>query len=86
MNKDELIRELSRLTGLQKADVGHLLASLRVVATEALRNGAPFTIPGVVTMAPVTRAARNGRNPATGEPIQIPERKAVKATSKVSLG
>jgi DNA-binding protein HU-beta len=39
---------------------------------------AGFTIPGIGKLAVVQRSARSGRNPATGETIQIPAKKSVK--------
>jgi len=52
---------------------------------EELMAGRAVTIPGVVKLKPVDRAARKGRNPATGESIDIPARRDVKATVSPTL-
>lgn len=46
--------------------------------TAAVAAGAEVRLPGFGSFAPVTRAARNGRNPHTGEPLAVAEKRAVK--------
>lgn len=48
--------------------------------TRELRAGNAVTIPGVIKLKPVDKPARKGRNPATGEAIDIPARRDVKAS------
>ena len=50
-----------------------------------LSTGNEVNLPGVGKFSVVDRAARVGRNPATGEELQIPAKKAVKFKSSVTL-
>lgn len=62
--------------GVSKKQVGQLLEALSALAYKNARNS--FTIPGIGKLVLVNRKARQGRNPATGEVIQIPAKKVVK--------
>ena len=48
------------------------------VLAKAVKNGKGARLPGVGSFSVVQRAARTGRNPQSGKPINIPARKAVK--------
>ncbi len=76
MTKSELINALAERTGTQKTDAANLLETLVSIACAEAKNG--FIIPGLGKLVLVDRASRTGRNPLTGETIQIPARKAVK--------
>lgn len=76
MTKSQIEEELSRQTGVPKKSVKELLAKLSELAYREAKN--QFTIPGMGKLVLVNRPARTGRNPRTGEEIQIPARKAVK--------
>ena len=84
MNKKELIKAISeKLETTQKA-AGEMLDAVTAVITDALVNGTEVKISGFGTFSVTERAAREGRNPATGETIQIaasksPKFKAAKA-------
>jgi DNA-binding protein HU-beta len=56
--------------------VGTVLEELAALAYKEARNG--FTFPGVGKLVIVDRKARLGRNPATGETIQIPAKRVLK--------
>lgn len=76
MNQQELIRAVADVAGHPKKDVEHILKSLgEVVAIEVARE--EVTLPGIGKLKPKTRAARTGRNPATGEELDIPEKVTV---------
>ena len=77
ISKSETLNRLSEKTGLTKKQVGQFLDELAALAYKEARSG--FTIPGVGKLVIVDRKARMGRNPATGEPIQI------KASKKVAF-
>jgi len=55
------------------------------VVADAVSHGDKVTIPGWISFEQVERAAREGRNPATGETLQIPARKAVKVSAGSKL-
>ncbi len=76
LSKAELASELADKSGLTKKAGADLLDHLARLAYKHARN--TFTLPGIGKLLLVDRKARIGRNPATGAPIQIPARKAVK--------
>jgi DNA-binding protein HU-beta len=85
MNKTELIDAIAKDTKLTKADAGKALNALTTVVTKALKKGDSVTLIGFGTFKVSKRAARNGRNPATGKPIKIPARKAPVFTAGKAL-
>jgi DNA-binding protein HU-beta len=71
MNKSELIDAVANSSGLSKADAGRAVDGLVSSITGALQNGDSVSLVGFGTFAVRARAARQGRNPRTGETIQI---------------
>ncbi|MCL2362264.1 MAG: HU family DNA-binding protein [Defluviitaleaceae bacterium] len=76
MNKTELITAMSEKSGLTKKDVDKALSAFEVAVTEALVAGEKVQMVGFVTIEVVERAARDGRNPQTGDPMRIEASKA----------
>lgn len=76
MTKSQTLGYLAEKADLSKAQVGQLLEELATLAYVEAKNG--FTIPGIGKLVLVNRKARIGRNPATGEQIQIPAKTVVK--------
>jgi len=76
ISKSETLNRLSEKTQLTKKQVGLVLEELAALAYKEARNG--FTFPGVGKLVIVDRKARIGRNPATGETIQIPAKRVLK--------
>ncbi len=77
MNQQELIRAVSEASGMPKKDVEHVLKTTGDVVAEQLSVDDEITLPGIGKLKPKTRAARTGRNPATGEELDIPEKTTV---------
>jgi DNA-binding protein HU-beta len=78
MNKSQLLQTLAEKTGKSRKEVSEFLDILVATAyVEAKKNG-EFTIPGLGKLQKKDRAARMGRNPATGESISIPAKTVVK--------
>lgn len=81
MTKAELVKQLKEKAGLaslaQAEDAYNTLFSL---IGNALKDGDSVAISGFGSFKPVKRAARKGRNPRTGQEIQIPESTVVKFT------
>ena len=78
MTKSQLMEALSSKSGMAKKDVVNMMSVLADMAyMEGKKNG-EFVIPGFGKMVKMKRAARQGRNPATGETIQIPAKTVVK--------
>lgn len=71
MNKTELIAVMAEETGLTKADAGRALDAFVGAVTGSLKKGENVTLVGFGTFKISARKARMGRNPRTGEAIQI---------------
>ncbi len=71
MNKSELIDAIAASSGLSKADAGRALDGVTSAVTKALKGGDSVSLVGFGTFAVKHRAARAGRNPRTGDTIQI---------------
>ena len=71
MNKSDLVDAIADSAGLSKADAGRALDALVDTVTGALQSGDSVSLVGFGTFSVRDRAARTGRNPRTGETIQI---------------
>jgi DNA-binding protein HU-beta len=80
MNKADLIDAVAADTDLNKADAMKAIESVLSRVTQALRSGDKVTLVGFGTFAATTRGPRQGRNPRTGETIQIGASKGAKFT------
>ena len=76
MTKSQLITRLAEKTDVPKKQAAALLDQLAALAYKEAKNG--FTLPGFGKLVVVNRKARMGRNPATGETIKIPAKRALK--------
>ncbi len=71
MNKSELIDAIAASADISKADAGRALDATLEAVTGALKKGDSVSLVGFGTFAVKERAAREGRNPQTGQTIQI---------------
>lgn len=71
MNKSQLIDKIAADAELSKAAAGRALDSMVDAVTEALKKGDQVALVGFGTFSVRERAARTGRNPQTGQTIQI---------------
>ena len=71
MNKNDLIAAVADSSGLTKADAGRAVDALFAGIAGALKGGDEVRIVGFGTFSVAHRAATTGRNPRTGETIQI---------------
>ena len=71
MNKSDLIDAIADSAGLSKADAGRALDGFVDSITGALKAGQSVSLVGFGTFSVRDRAARTGRNPRTGETINI---------------
>lgn len=78
MKKQELVAAIADKIGNSQRVVDEVLKGLSEVATEELSNGGEVPITGLGKLKAVTRAPRSGRNPKTGEAVEIPAKTAVK--------
>lgn len=78
MNKTELIAAVAEKSGLTKKDADAAIKALTDVIAEALKSGDKVQMVGFGTFEVSERAAREGRNPRTGETMPIEASKAPK--------
>lgn len=78
MNKAELIDQMAKDAGMTKVQAGAALDSFTDAIVASLKKGDTVTLVGFGTFSVTQRAARNGRNPQTGETIKIKARKSPK--------
>ncbi|MCE8012610.1 HU family DNA-binding protein [Halomonas sp. MCCC 1A11036] len=71
MNKSELIEAIAASADIPKAAASRALDAMVDTVTESLKKGDSVSLVGFGTFSVKERAARTGRNPQTGQPIQI---------------
>ncbi len=71
MNKNDLVASVAEATGLSKQDAAKAIDAVFDAITGALKDGDEVRLVGFGTFAVSERAASEGRNPRTGEKIQI---------------
>lgn len=81
MNKQELVDAVAVATGESKAATGEAIDAFISAVTDAVTKGETVQLVGFGSFSSGARAARVGRNPATGAEIQIPAAKTVKFTA-----
>ena len=82
MNKAELVNAVADKSGQSAAAVGSVLAAFEEVVTSTVAGGGKVQLAGFLSFEQAHRAARTGRNPATGAEIQI----AAATVPKVKIG
>jgi len=78
MTKSETLQALAEKLGKTRKEVSEMLDALVNLAYSETKSTGEFTIPGLGKLQKKHRAARMGRNPATGESIQIAAKTVVK--------
>ncbi|RYE23553.1 MAG: HU family DNA-binding protein [Sphingobacteriales bacterium] len=78
MNKAELIDQIAKDSGITKTQANEAVDSFTNAIVGSLKKGDRVTLVGFGTFSVSDRAARNGRNPQTGEVIKIKARKVPK--------
>lgn len=81
LNRTDLVSAIASKSGLTKTDADSALSALQEVLIESLSNGEAVKVTGLLSVERVERAARTGRNPRTGEEIQIPAGFGVKISA-----
>jgi DNA-binding protein HU-beta len=85
MNKIEFVSAVAAKAGLSKKDAGKALDAFIRTVTEEIEKGEKVVFVGFGTFSVGERKARTGRNPQTGETIQIPASKVVKFKAGADL-
>ena len=78
MNKDDLIAKVANSVGVSKTDAAKSVDAVFSNITSSLKGGNEVRLVGFGTFIISNRAATTGRNPRTGESIQIPAKKVPK--------
>lgn len=78
MTKSELLQQLADKLGKSKKEVSEFMDAMVEMAYMVTKKEGEFTIPGLGKLQKKHRDARQGRNPATGETIQIPAKTVIK--------
>ena len=76
LTKSQIIGEIATKSGLPKKQAAEIIEFIADLAYKNAKNS--FTLPGLGKLVLVNRKARMGRNPATGEAIQIKAKRVVK--------
>ena len=71
MNRSELVTTVASNAGFSKGDAEKAVDSLLTAITDALKRGDEVRLAGFGTFAVATRAAKQARNPRTGEPVTV---------------
>ena len=85
MNKDDLIAKVANSVGVSKTDAAKSVDAVFSNITSSLKGGNEVRLVGFGTFIVSNRAATTGRNPRTGESIQIPAKKVPKFRAGKSL-
>ncbi len=90
VTKKELIDTITQELGatgtpISKTQVAAVLEQFGAVATRAFKRGFDVPLPGLGKLKPTERAARNGRNPSTGQPMQVPAKRLIKFVETKAL-
>ncbi|MDP1573063.1 MAG: HU family DNA-binding protein [Pseudomonadota bacterium] len=78
MNKSQLIEQLAARCGTTNTEAGRMLGAFTEIVSSTLANGDSVILAGFGIFEARERAARNGRNPHSGEQILIPAKRLPK--------
>ncbi len=85
MNKAELVSAIAKRADVPTSTVDSVIDGLREELVEAITRGEKVAVPGLLTVERTQRSARTGRNPQTGESIEIAAANTVKVTAGSNL-
>jgi DNA-binding protein HU-beta len=85
MTKSQVIAYLAEEAGITKKQGAAVLNALAGLAFKIIKEGDKLALPGFVTLKVQNRKARIGRNPQTGESLEIPAKRVVKAVPAAAL-
>ena len=84
-NKTDLIDRVHQTIGCTKADAERAVESMIAMITDTLKKGEEVSVAGLGIFEAKTRAGRTGRNPRTGETIQIKSMRVPKFRASKTL-
>ncbi len=78
MTQSEVVNHFAEKFGIKRAQAKEMFDELATLASSEVKNNGEFVLPGFGKLVRSERKAREGRNPATGETIQIPAKTTLK--------
>jgi DNA-binding protein HU-beta len=78
MSQSEVVNHIAERFELKRAQVKELFEELATLASSEVKSSGEFVLPGFGKLVLTERKAREGRNPQTGETIQIPAKTSLK--------
>jgi len=78
ITKNQIVTHFAEKFELSKKTASSIIDEMAALAVAEAKKAGAFTFPGIGKLVLVKRKARMGRNPATGEPINIPAKTVVK--------
>ena len=85
LTKKDIVNLIAERNNIYKAQAEEILSTIGDIVHDVLAKGEEVALPGIGRFAVKERAARTGRNPQTGESLDIPAKKHVKFTVAKSL-
>lgn len=85
MNKDSAASRIADSAGIPKTEALRLVTTFLDVVTDAITSGEEVNLRGLGTFKPTVKNARKGRNPATGETVNVPARRGFKFVASTRL-
>jgi DNA-binding protein HU-beta len=85
MNKAELVSAIAKRADVPASTVDSVLSGLQDELVDAVTRGEKVSVSGLLSVERTQRSARTGRNPQTGESIDIPASNAVKISAGSTL-
>ncbi len=85
MNKNELAAAVAEKTGLGKGEASNAVDAVLAVITDTLKSGGDVRLLGFGNFVSQQRAASTGRNPLSGQPVEIPAKRVPKFTAGKAL-
>lgn len=86
MNKSDIVSTIAEITGEPKATISRVIDAFVNVVEEGLKAEDTVKVAGLGNFSVLHTAPRTGRNPATGEAVQIPAKRRVKFKASTALG
>ncbi|MFH1259430.1 MAG: HU family DNA-binding protein [Elusimicrobiota bacterium] len=85
MTKHEFVQQVATGVGVRGGVAGNVIKGMVKVVQEAMKSGEKVTLSGLGTFKVKARKARIGRNPKTGETVQIPAGKKISFKPSLAL-
>ena len=78
MTQTQLVKEVALSAGIANKAAKQILETIASIAVRETKKNGVFVVPGIGRLVRVERKARMGRNPVTGEAVQLPAKKTIR--------